>query len=77
MNPDDNTWTTVNTTRTNPPNTYPGAGTFTIILTSANVGAYTYRVTYDGDSQYAPAVSNVTTLDVWIVTLSVTNVAIS
>jgi hypothetical protein len=33
-------------------------------------GVYTYQITYDGDDQYAPAVSNV-------VTLTVTNVVIS
>ena len=70
MNSDGKTWTTVDTKRTNLPNDYPGAGTFILILTPKDVGAYTYRVTYDGDSQYAPSVSNV-------VTLTVTNVAIS
>jgi len=63
MNSDGKTWTTVNTTRTNPPNEYPtGAGTFILILTPEVAGVYTYRVTYDGDNQYAPAVSNVATL---------------
>jgi len=39
-------------------------------LTPEVAGVYTYRVTYDGDNQYAPAVSNV-------ITLTATNVAIS
>jgi hypothetical protein len=64
MNPDGNTWTTVYTTCTNPPNRYPiGAGTFLLTLTPKVAGIYTYRVTYDGDGQYAPAVSNVVTLN--------------
>ena len=46
------------------------AGFFTVTLTPEAAGVYTYGMTCDGDSQYAPAVSNV-------VTLTVTNVAIS
>jgi hypothetical protein len=62
---DENEWTTVYTVRTNLANTYPvKAGTFILILTPEVVGVYTYRVTYDGDSQYAPAVSNNVTLTV-------------
>ena len=64
LNPVDNTWITINTTSTNPPNKYPtGAGTFTVILTPETAGTSTYRATYDGDSQYASAISNITTLD--------------
>ncbi len=39
-------------------------------LTPEVTCVYTYRVTYDGDSQYAPAVSDV-------LTLTMTNVLIS
>ena len=46
------------------------SGRFMITLTPEVAGVYTYQVTYDGDSQYAPAVSNV-------ITLTATNVAIS
>ena len=45
-------------------------GIFSAKLTPMVAGVYTYRVTYDGNNQYAPAVSNV-------VTLTVINVAIS
>ena len=38
------------------------AGTFVLTLTPAVVGVYTYRITYDGESQCAPAVSNNVTL---------------
>jgi hypothetical protein len=70
INSDENTWTTVYTERTNPPNAYPTkTGTFIMTLTPKVAGTYNYRITYDGDGQYAPAVSNV-------VTLAVTNVAI-
>jgi len=63
VNSDENTWTTVYTERTNPPNAYPAkAGTFIMTLTPKVAGTYNYRITYDGDSQYAPAVSNVVTL---------------
>jgi hypothetical protein len=63
----DGTWSTVATKTTDVP---VPLGMFRTTLTPAVAGVYTYRVTYDGDSQYAPAVSNV-------VTLTVTNVAIS
>ena len=46
------------------------AGFFTVTLTPEAAGVYHYRMTYNGNSQYAPAVSNVQTL-------TVTNVAIS
>jgi hypothetical protein len=45
-------------------------GMFAVKLTPEAAGVYTYRVTFDGDDQYAPAVSNV-------VTLTVTNMIIS
>ena len=71
-------WTTVATRITDADSTsldvqslsFSISGEFSAKLTPAVAGVYTYRVTYDGDSQYAPAVSNV-------VTLTVTNVAIS
>jgi hypothetical protein len=73
MSSDGKTWVTVYSERTLPDtsqtgNNYPGR--FIRILTPVVAGVYTYRVTYDGDSQYAPAVSNV-------VTITATNVAIS
>ncbi len=73
MNSDGKTWTTVDTEKTLSTDTRPysnTAGIFIVKLTPAVAGVFTYRVTYDGDGQYAPAVSNT-------VTLTVTNVAIS
>ena len=72
MNPDGKTWSTVATRITEAVDQH-GSGTngfFVVELTPVVAGVYTYRVTYDGDSQYAPAVSNT-------VTLTATNVAIS
>jgi hypothetical protein len=73
MNSDGNTWTTVYSESTLLIDTRPGSnssGAFLMKLTPNVAGVYTYRIIYDGNSQYAPAVSNV-------VTLTVTNVAIS
>ena len=69
---DDKTWNTVATkiTQWNDQNQLLSAGAFMMTITPNVAGVYTYRVTYDGDGQYAPAVSNV-------VTLTVTNVVIS
>jgi len=69
---DDKTWNTVATkiTQWKDPNQLLSPGAFMMTLTPNVAGVYTYRVTYDGDGQYAPAVSNV-------VTLTVTNVVIS
>lgn len=75
LTPNGSTWSTVATTSTGDD---PGIGNgmlstvgwFKVTLTPAVAGVYMYRVTYDGDSQYAPSVST-------IVTLTVTNVAIS
>ncbi|HXY87628.1 MAG TPA: Ig-like domain-containing protein [Candidatus Acidoferrales bacterium] len=64
LNSDGETWSTVGTLGTSE------SGAFDVKLTPTAVGVYTYWITYDGDSQYAPAVSNV-------VTLTVTNMAIS
>jgi len=62
---DEDAWTTIYTEHTNPPNTYPvKAGTFVLTLTPAVVRVYTYRITYDGESQCAPAVSNNVTLTI-------------
>jgi len=72
MNSDGKTWSTV-ATRITDSNSGPGPsllGMFSAKLTPNAAGVYTYQVTYDGNSQYAHAVSNV-------VTLTVTNVAIS
>ena len=77
LNPDGRTWRTVATTITdhftgNSPlgPLLPTVGWFAVKLTPEAAGVYIYRVTYDGDSQYTPAVSGA-------VTLTVTNVAIS
>ncbi len=77
LNSDGKTWTTVatkTTWSTIPPSIYNPElnvmGEFMVKLTPTAAGVYTYRVTYDGDSQYAPAVSNV-------ITLTVTNMVIS
>jgi hypothetical protein len=73
MNSDGKTWITVATQRISEDTSQLGInflGTFIVTLTPKVAGVYTYRVTYDGDSQYAPSVSNV-------VTLTVTNVVIS
>jgi len=65
LNSDGNTWTTVATRETNTIST----GFVSVKLVPQATGVYTYRLTYDGDSKYASAVSNT-------VTLTVTNVAI-
>ncbi len=73
MNSDGKTWSTVATHITSADASVPGmplVGFFSAKLTPNGAGVYTYRVTYDGESQYAPTVSNV-------VTLTVTNVVIS
>ncbi len=73
MDPVGKTWTTVYSGKTLPDTSQTGynySGRFIATLTPAVAGVYTYRVTYDGNSQYAPAVSNV-------VTLNATNVVIS
>jgi len=63
LNSDGETWSTIGTSGTSE------RGAFDVALTPPAAGAYTYRTTYDGDDQYAPAVSN-------IVTLTVTNMVI-
>jgi hypothetical protein len=73
MNSDAKTWSTVYSEKTLPDTSETGynySGRFITTLTPVVAGVSTYRVTYDGDSQFAPAVSNV-------VTLTATNVAIS
>ena len=55
------TWTTVYTTKTG---TGTGEGIFAVQLKSTSAGVLSFRATYDGDSQYAPAVSNVAQLTV-------------
>jgi hypothetical protein len=75
LNSEGNTWSTVATVSTldaDPDNPIPtvSVGMFAAKLTPEAAGVYSYWVTYDGNSQYAPTVSNV-------VTLTVTNVAIS
>jgi len=71
MNSDGKTWSTVATRITEAVDQQGHGGTLFIVkLTPTVAGVFTYRVTYDGDSQYAPAISNV-------VTLTVTNVVIS
>lgn len=55
------TWTTVYTTKTGPGE---HAGIFAVQLKSTSAGVLSFRATYDGDSQYAPAVSNVAKLTV-------------
>ncbi|MGB8310543.1 MAG: hypothetical protein WCE81_01610 [Halobacteriota archaeon] len=68
------TWTTVATETTWAANYGGGAGmtgVFFVTLTPGAAGVYTYRATYDGNSQYAPTISSNT------VTLTVTNVAVS
>ncbi|MGB8311955.1 MAG: hypothetical protein WCE81_08850 [Halobacteriota archaeon] len=67
MNSDGKTWSTVATRSTGNDR---NSGVILVQLTPKAAGVYTYRMIYYGDSQYAPAVSNV-------VTLTVTNVAIS
>jgi hypothetical protein len=67
------TWSTVATNITSDVVYLPGlsdVGYFRNTVTRSATGVYTFRVTYDGDSQYAPAVSNT-------VTLTATNVAVS
>lgn len=56
------TWTTIGTTTTTATGDYKGW--FTAPITSSSPGVFSYRATYDGDSQYAPAVSNVVKLTV-------------
>lgn len=64
LNSDEKTWSAIGTYGTSE------SGAFDVKLIPTAAGVYTYRITYDGDSQYAPASSN-------IVTLTVTNAAIS
>jgi hypothetical protein len=55
-------WTTVfNTTTETSKDTL---GLFGISITENHTGVFSYRVTYDGNSQYAPTVSNVVKLTV-------------
>jgi hypothetical protein len=63
MNPNRKTWSTAATQ-------IADGGLFTMTLPPSAAGAYKYRVTFDGDSQYAPSINNP-------VTLAVTNVTIS
>jgi hypothetical protein len=73
MSSDGKTWITVYSKTTLSDNSQIGnnySGRFLTTLTPEVAGVYTYRVTYDGDSQYTAAVSNV-------ITLTATNVAIS
>ncbi|HXY88036.1 MAG TPA: Ig-like domain-containing protein [Candidatus Acidoferrales bacterium] len=63
MNADGETWSTVATQ-------IADGRLFTMTLPPSAAGVYKYRVTFDGDSQYVPAVSNT-------VTLTVTNAASS
>ncbi len=67
LNSDGKTWTTLATHNTE---FYPMVGFISVKLIPEATGVYTYRLTYDGDSQYSPAISNA-------VTLTVTNVVIS
>ena len=62
---DDKTWNTVATkiTQWKDPNQLLSPGAFMMTLTPNVAGVYTYWVTYDGADQYAPAVSNVVTLN--------------
>ena len=75
LNPNGSTWSNVATTSTGDDpwignGLLSTVGWFKVTLTPAVAGVYTYRVTFDGDNQYAPCVSNT-------VTLTVTNMAIS
>ena len=74
LNLDGRTWITVAVTASETgldnPILVSTLGWFAVKLTPMAAGVYTYRLTYDGDSQYAPAVSDV-------LTLTVTNVAVS
>jgi hypothetical protein len=54
------TWTTVDTTTTTAAGDYKGW--FKVPITPSSTGVFSYRATYDGDSQYAPTVSNVVRL---------------
>jgi len=64
LNSDGETWSTIGTNGTFE------SGAFDVALIPPATGDYTYRITYGGDSQYAPAVSNK-------LTVTVTNVMIS
>ena len=64
MNSDGQTWSTIDTSITQSSSS-TNVGSFTVKLTPKVAGVYTFRVTYDGDSQYAPAVSDVLTLIAW------------
>jgi hypothetical protein len=55
------TWTTISTTTTE---TGQYKGMFAAPITPTSTGAFSYRATYNGDSQYAPTVSNVVTLTI-------------
>jgi hypothetical protein len=56
------TWTTFNTTTTIATGDYKGY--FIVPITPSSTGVFSYRATYDGDSQYAATVSNVVRLTV-------------
>ena len=58
---DGNTWTTVLNTTTE---TGKYNGFFLVLWTPPSTGVVYVRATYDGDSQYAPTVSNVVKLTV-------------
>ena len=62
LNYDGTAWYTIGS-RTTQTGKY--AGFFAATNDSANPGPYIYRATYDGDSQYAPAISNVEALRVY------------
>ena len=55
------TWTTLGATTTE---TGQYKGMFAAPITPSFTGVFSYRATYDGDSQYAPSVSNVVQLTV-------------
>jgi hypothetical protein len=65
---DGNTWNTVQTatteTRTDVSEGEVGNGFFLVNWGSSGPGVFYFRATYDGDNQYAPAVSNVVRLTV-------------
>jgi hypothetical protein len=64
LNSDGKTWSTIGTY-----STLEGGG-IALKLTPMAAGVYTYRMTYVGDSQYTPAVSNVVTLTVTSMVIS-------
>lgn len=56
------TWATIDTTTTIATGDYKGY--FSVPITPSSIGVFSYRVTYDGDSQYASVASNVVRLTV-------------